>query len=59
MGWIIGFGVTSCQTSGVEYKKKKKKKAKKKLTRKYQNPAFSRVNMLIVVVQNPKIHSIF
>ena len=64
MGWIISFGVTIRQISGVEYKNKKtnkqtKKNPKKKANKKHKNPAFSRVDMLIVVVQNPKIHSIF
>ena len=53
IAWLIGFGVSICEILRVKILKKTAELAK------YQNLVFSRVDILLIVAQNPIIHNIF
>ena len=53
MAWVIGFGVTVREISREEMPKTAES------AKQYQNLIFSKVDILLTLVQNPVIHSIF
>ena len=53
MVWLIGFGVTVSEISSVEVSKNCR------VSKRYQNPVFSKVDILLMIAQNQMTHSIF